>query len=591
MILCVLILSTGAWAKSIEAKGSIEAVTVYRGQALVTRVVEIDGSGGSLELVVTELPARIVPESLFASGEDGVQIRAVRYRSRAVEEEPRKEIRNLDQQIEDVEGKLRRNQVKQKLQTRHEDYLTKLEQFTSAAAKEEMARGMLNADTIKSLTEFLFEKRRALSDETFGRQEEERDLQERLSLLKRRRGELATKFPSTRTAREAIVFLEKGSSGSARVRLNYLVREATWSPMYTLRCEGHREQVGHEYNALVRQMSGEDWQGVHLTLSTASPAMVSEAPILTPFWVTLGAKARVVRAHRGRKEATKRLQRALEQRRQVAEEAEALRQDWAANVAAGELQMMDIAAEREALFAAKVPASMDEALSVDYTLGGKISIPSRSDQQMIQIASLTLPSDLYYLGAPILTPYVYQHADVVNTSELALLSGSNNAYLDGQFMGTGQIPIVAKGQRFSVGFGVDSQLRVNRELADKTERIQGGNRQLTFKYRLLIENYKDEPVLVRLFDRLPEPKGADIRITLGEMTDKLSEDEVYRRTLRQMGILRWDIEVPAKAEGASARKVEYEFKMEFDRNMHISEPSAAEVEAERMEFYEMLLSQ
>jgi hypothetical protein len=158
-------------------------------------------------------------------------------------------------------------------------------------------------------------------------------------------------------------------------------------------------------------------------------------------------------------------------------------------------------------------------------------------------------------------------------------------------MGTGQIPIVAKGQRFSVGFGVDSQLRVNRELADKTERIQGGNRQLTFKYRLLIENYKDEPVLVRLFDRLPEPKDADIRITLGEMNDKLSEDEVYQRTLRQMGILRWDIEVPAKAEGASARKVEYEFKMEFDRNMHIGEPSAAEVEAKRLEFEEMLMSQ
>jgi hypothetical protein len=59
MILCVLILSTGAWAKSIEAKGSIEAVTVYRGQALVTRVVEIDEPRGSVELVVTELPARM----------------------------------------------------------------------------------------------------------------------------------------------------------------------------------------------------------------------------------------------------------------------------------------------------------------------------------------------------------------------------------------------------------------------------------------------------------------------------------------------------------------------------------------------------
>ena len=45
--------------------------------------------------------------------------------------------------------------------------------------------------------------------------------------------------------------------------------------------------MGLEYYALVQQTSGEDWNGVKLTLSTAMPTMTAEAPILTPLWVSL----------------------------------------------------------------------------------------------------------------------------------------------------------------------------------------------------------------------------------------------------------------------------------------------------------------
>jgi uncharacterized protein (TIGR02231 family) len=203
---------------------------------------------------------------------------------------------------------------------------------------------------------------------------------------------------------------------------------------------------------------------------------------------------------------------------------------------------------------------------------------------MIQISSLKLQGRSYYLAVPLLTRSVYLHAEVVNTSELALLAGSVSAYLDGQFMGTGRIPMVAKGQTFTVGFGADSQLRTTRELADKSDKIQGGNRQITFQYRLLIENYKDKQVHVRLVDRLPDPRGADIRITPGEFGDPLSKDPIYLRTIRKMGILQWEIDVPPKAAREKAKMVMYDFKMEFDRNLAIAEPAKAEVEKGKATF-------
>ena len=573
-------------AKEIQVRGTIEAGTVYRGQALVTRVIEVEGPAGSLDVVATDLPTQIVPDSLYASAEGEVEIRLVRYRTRAVAEEPRAEIRKIQEQIEDVGRELRENEANQKLQKKREDLLTRLAAFTPAITKEKNERVALDAEAIKSLTEFLFEKGSLLTKETWQLKEEAKTLKESLSVLQRKLSELTRE--ATRTAREAVIVLEKGNKDKVKVRLNYLVRGASWSPTYNLRCKGERKQVDLEYNALVRQMSGEEWKGVQLTLSTASAAMVAEAPILTPFWVTLltkpslpvpGAAAVVEHQRKARGEQRQ----AIAQRGQVETWDEAFKQDWRANIGANYLQMLDIAAKRDILLAGQIQPT-GEALSVNYLLPGKISIPSRSDHQMIQIASLKLPSGFYYQATPLLTPYVYQQADVVNTSEIALLAGPVNSYLDGQFMGGGRVPMVAKGQQFTVGFGVDSQLRAGRELADKTDEIQGGNKVLTFKYRLLAENYKDAPVKVRVLDRLPDPKGADIKVTLGELKDPLSEDKVYLRKLRKMGVLRWEIEVPAKAAGASARTVEYEYKLEFDKNMHIGQPTKAEIEKKKMEF-------
>jgi hypothetical protein len=148
-------------------------------------------------------------------------------------------------------------------------------------------------------------------------------------------------------------------------------------------------------------------------------------------------------------------------------------------------------------------------------------------------------------------------------------------YLDGRFVGHSEIPTVARGQTFVVGFGADPQLRARRELAGRTENIQGGNRELSFKYRLVLENYKDQPATVRLFDRLPySDRPNDVRIKLGELKDPLSKDELYVRTERPKGILRWEIEVPASATGEKVRIVDYGFTLDFDRNFALRIPGS-----------------
>lgn len=600
LVLCILAMvivpqvvasARAADVRTAQTAGTIEAVTVYRGQALVTRSLPIDGPAGPLDVVVIELPERILPDSLYASSPTAA-VRAVRYRARAVEQEPREELRQLVQQIEELQKSIRKNEAALAVAQSRLESLNRMDQFATTKTGSELDKGTLNAESAIKLAQFVAQQRTEVSEKTLELSEESRTLKEKLALLERQRGELAGRL--SKTAREAVLTIDKTAAGPGTVRLSYLVSDASWTPIYNLRADGAADTAQLEYNAQIGQTSGENWDGVALTLSTASPTMVAEAPILTPLWVILTQQAAQAvgagEVYRMQQEAQKNVREAVQQRGTRSKSGEELgEQEWAANTWANRGQFLDLVAGRDVLLTGRDGRPIEEALSVNYKLSGAISLPSRSDQQLVQIASLKLPAELYYVAVPLLTPYVYQQARISNNSDVALLAGPVNAYLDGQFMGKGTIPMVAKGQRFLAGFGVDSQLRAGRELADKTDKIQGGNRELSFTYRLVLENYKGKPVKMRVLDRLPDPKVTDIRITLAQTADPISEDKVYQRTLRKLGILQWEVEVPAQAAGESARILEYSYKLEFDRNLNLAEPAAPEVEKQKMDFQQRVM--
>jgi uncharacterized protein (TIGR02231 family) len=253
------------------------------------------------------------------------------------------------------------------------------------------------------------------------------------------------------------------------------------------------------------------------------------------------------------------------------------------NSAANDIQALELSVGKSTLTRIASENAGAAAPSLTYNIAGSVSLASRSDQQVVRILQDELKSRFYHVATPVLGSSVYREAELSNGGKHDLLGGPVTVYLDGQFVGRTEIPTVARGERFLVGFGADPQLRVRRELADKVDDVQGGNRELTFRYRLVIENFKDRAVPVRIFDRLPfSQQTSDVRVTLGKTSDELSGDKVYQRTERPKGLLRWEIEVPASASGENARMIDYEYTVEFDRNFNLT--SATAVPQLQMEF-------
>ncbi|XOV74539.1 MAG: DUF4140 domain-containing protein [Phycisphaerales bacterium] len=88
--------------------GEIEAVTVYRGQALVTRSLNLDFAPGIHEVVVSDLPAHLVEGSLHAEAGADVSIRSVRYREQPVRTDVREEVQQIDAQLDELRSSLAR---------------------------------------------------------------------------------------------------------------------------------------------------------------------------------------------------------------------------------------------------------------------------------------------------------------------------------------------------------------------------------------------------------------------------------------------------------------------------------------------------
>ncbi len=586
-----------AAAQAPKVTSKIERVTLYRGQALVTRRVDLEAPKGAIEAVVPDLPENIVEDSLFAEGGEGVEVRAVRYVTRPVGAEPREEVRKLDEELEAVNDKIALNQKTQELMAKRTEYLDKLEGFVAPEAKIEASKGTLNAEALQKITTFSFENRSKVATELVAALREARDLQKQKQLLERKRAELTN--GANRTVREAVLFLEARAEGKQTVSLSYLVSGCGWSPSYTYRADKDRKEVRVEYNGLIQQMSGEDWKDVELTLSTASPALSAAAPGLAPFEVAAlheappgkpGTPNKDDDVGRSLAELKGRQQKAVDAYANTIKQTDNAKLNWDINALANDYQSLELHGGKDALKAYQLAPGAGEGPSLSYRLAGKVNLASRSDQQMIRILQTALESRFYYVATPVLTSFVYREAELTNNSQEDLLAGPVTVYLDGRFVGRGEIGTVARGQKFVVGFGADPQLRIKRELADKGDKVQGGNRELNFNYRLVIENYKTEAVTVRVMDRLPHSdKANEVRITLGEMSVELSKDAQYLRVDRPKGILRWDVPVPASSSGEKALLLTYKYTVEFDRTLYLATPSGTRVEQQQKEFEELQL--
>jgi hypothetical protein len=569
-----------------ENTGKVAQVIVYRGQALVTRIIEADLPEGTSEILVPDLPGEILSDSLFAQFQSDARVISVRYREKSIKEDTREEVRKLEDQIDEIKKRIyvvdRDHQHTGDCWQRY----NKLWDLTLQGEQQDLNHALLQPASVIDLTEYLEKKSIQWHQTAVGLEQEKTKLEKDLELLNKQLAEL--RAGRSKKQRQALIYLDSPAKAHSRISLSYLVNNASWLPQYNLRALPDNEKIKVEYNAVIHQASGEDWSGVEVSLSTAQPTTEAGAPVLGPMKVGLISrqmsdkplsiageqKQQELAAisspvqYRDLTEDFNRLQRQRQDMiiRGKGANSELQRLAW-------QNQIIELTADQKDLRMIRQQVqdfTRIEGVSVTYKLSGKLTIPSRSDQQLVTITSFDTDADFVFVATPLLTDYVYLQAEAVNNSDTLLLAGAASMYRDGQFAGKGHLDVVPVGKKFTVGFGVESRIQVARELADKDVKSFLGNKVEKYKYRISINNYNDCTIALRLMDSMPYTE--DENLGIGEFTSNyaLSDNSDYVRTLRPKGILRWDLNLEPNTFDDSATVVTCEYTVKYDNDMHIA---------------------
>ncbi|KAJ8482399.1 hypothetical protein ONZ51_g5381 [Trametes cubensis] len=261
------------------------------------------------------------------------------------------------------------------------------------------------------------------------------------------------------------------------LNLTYLISGVTWRPFYDLHATSVDGQpsrdVSVRYCVAITQSTGEDWENMALTLSTASSQALRQltVPALSPHKIIVpGSSISVDPPPRPmRRMGTIRARKAVNE-------------DDADNAPPDDMDMLNVALTSfscppAAVLASAPPApppvppslANRNALSVVYRVQGAVSLPSDGEEHRLTIATLDFQAKLKYMCVPRQRPTVYIVAKVKNTSEFDLLSGPVNVFMNDSYVTKTAIPFITMDESFPCVLGVDAALKVSYVQDEKTE--------------------------------------------------------------------------------------------------------------------------
>ncbi|KXS19362.1 hypothetical protein M427DRAFT_52802 [Gonapodya prolifera JEL478] len=306
------------------------------------------------------------------------------------------------------------------------------------------------------------------------------------------------------------VVLESEGEMEAELKVSYVVFNASWKPKYDLRVSSITEKkLKIHYRAEIRQATGEDWDNVQLSLSTATPVLGGDAPEPTKWTVSLrsnippptfgGPPAASFRSTGGF---------AFGSAAPVAPQAAYTTEAYQGQGAPMMQQMSHAVARVEG-----------GVTSATYSVAARTTVPCDNVLHKVTVALIDVGTTFLHFAYPKSASYAFLKAKVVNNSEYALLYGPASVFLDDNFVAKSTIKNVSSQETFEASLGVDPSIRVSRRPVVKTKETSGLlSRFTTWKYTQAIDvrNTKKMDAKIVVVESVPWSGDEKIKIALIE---------------------------------------------------------------------------
>ncbi|WP_242339495.1 MULTISPECIES: mucoidy inhibitor MuiA family protein [unclassified Anaeromyxobacter] len=483
-----------AAAPSLSPASRIDAVTVYRQSARVTRVARVELPAGASRVVLEGLPDELDDDSIRVEGKGAARARvfgvsvervtaqaAVTAEARAVEERIER-LQDDDRALEDAS---RAAQARAKF----------VESLRSTYSEERAKNLAVRGVSVREWAELAGHVERELADAAARVRKAEAGRRELARKLAQARAELEkVQSKRARTTKAVGVELEAERDGALELAVSYAVGSAGWAPIWDARLDPERATMELTFLGSVWQRTGEDWSEVKLAVSTAEPARGVYVPELEPVYLTERRDVHTLGVAR-RSPASA-----------PAAAKSALAQEPEQGVAEVE-QDVELAA-----------ASVEQGLlSAAFTAPRRESVDGAGQARKIALQRFPLRAELVRIAAPRREAATFLTAKAVNETGFPLLPGLAGIYVGDEFVGRAPIALTPPGGELELAFGVDDRIEVERKVLER-KRLTAGllSKDDVQRYRVRIEvkNRYATPVAVRLLDLVPVSRDERIKVAI-----------------------------------------------------------------------------
>jgi len=527
-ILPLSVLAKTGDINTIELKTEIKEVTIYSGGLVsIYREGRLNVPRGTFRVICKDIPWEFNEKSLQVSAYGDVEAtiynvdfkkcygdvrESVRYGKL------KSKLRALKDSLSVVEGRIEAVKSREKL-------LSSLVAYSSDQAHKEFSAQNFKLEQWKRVIGFY--------------EEEVFDISIKLDRLELVKENLKKRISEVEEEIQSIVntMMRKGSKckilqiecsakdeGSVVFKINYNTWGAHWEPEYRVKLNNKTKEVELNYYARVSQKTSEDWKGVKLNLSTGKPGIGASPPHLEPLYISM--EDRVVK-----------------------------KQDIVESVAlkSGVFSVRGGRAGKVAV--ARWSSSEFSAL---FNVPGPVDLLSGSESKRFLITKSNLKGEYSLYSAPAVSENVFLKGKLVNTIPLPLIKGHCNVYVEttsdvgpiSNFVGSSKIDNIATGEEFTLYFGVDKDIKVQREMV-KREVIssrEDRKRKVRYHYRITVQSFKDREVALTLEDRVPVSTIKDVKIKDVDIEPKPNKKG-------DNGIITWNLILTPK--------VKYEINLSF----------------------------
>ncbi len=512
----------------------IREVVVFSSQAYLKRQVKTQAQAGLnrflIELKAFSVDADSVQANVFGGGE----ILSVQYKEIPIQQAAQADVRELENEKRALEQKRRVLEREKENCDKQKKFLDSTISYANIQVPVELKTQFPTSENLQDMLGFLKDSYQKIARDEEVLTEGLEKLADEMSVIERKLKQ--SKRPHSKNRKTIEVLFDAKEAGDIKIEVFYVAYHASWSPVYKVDVSLDLEQINMTMFANIEQKTGENWEGVQLSVSNAAPMKGAKLPELSSWKVQPAyipppaprAAAPVARA--------------------VFAAAEPEAEMMMAGACEEDFEVLDDLSLEEAEFVQAEEKQLP--LAFEYQLPQPIDLNSGDGETLLPMFSKPLGGEFFCYAVPKRDSSVYLVCEA--SLESTLLEGQLNIYFGGRFVGSSQLTEKKAGESLLVNLGIERDVKIAREkITDKlAESFLGGMvdrltvaREITF--RIVAENLKDKAIRLKVLDAAPV--SATDKIQIKDLS--LNPEPSTKDWQKKEGVMLWDVEiVPQKTQ-------------------------------------------